>query len=127
MEIITILHGRGKKYWLDKTPYGPLKTTKIAPLKHLIYKRSTCHHKRYLFENLYISHRSSMPDIKIKFCQHLCHLFYDSGSEKLNVSLKNLFGTPYLLLGAPKLINSTELRGFMVIFYLLNSFDLKVS
>ena len=33
MEIITIVYGRGKKYWLDKTPYGPLKTPKSARLK----------------------------------------------------------------------------------------------
>ena len=31
MEIITIVHGRGKNYWLDKTPYSPLKAPKSAP------------------------------------------------------------------------------------------------
>ena len=33
MEMNTIVYGRGKKYWPDKTPYGPLKIPKKYPLK----------------------------------------------------------------------------------------------
>ena len=123
MEINTLVSGRGENYWLDQTPYGPLKTPKSGPLKHLIYIRSTCHHKRYLFWKP-LRHSSSMRHIKIylepftsfwvplislihliftwltRFSEHqlstcMVPFLKASGSDEFNAALKNHFGSPY--------------------------------